>query len=32
MEQREGQDHDKYKVNQLIFLKVKARNMFWNRE
>ncbi len=27
-----SQEHNRYKGNQLTLLKIKARNMFWNRE
>jgi hypothetical protein len=32
MEQGIDQEHNRYQSSQLILLKVKARNMFWNRE
>jgi len=32
LEQGIDQEHNRYKGNQLILLKVKARNMVWNRE
>jgi hypothetical protein len=31
LEQGIDQEHNRYKGNQLILLKDKARNMFWNR-